>query len=855
MITALVGAILMGAPADITVTRAQGQYELAFPGGEPFARTKTPVQGLSALSFENSQTKVALWREGGTSRYAVSLDGRTAAATRVAQHTIEFGYAIFDPLVSTPAVPQNLAAGSENELYVVQFLTTPLEEYRRQIKALGGTIYSYQPQQAYIVRMNDAARAQVSQLPFVRWVGPYQPAYRLEKFLLDGLRDGSLGTLRYTMVLFESGSTQKIPVGNRIRALKGVVNDDDPHGYLLEATLTPEQLLAAASWNEVQWIDRWGAPEEDLNIARQYSGTDYLESVGGYTGAGVRGQVRDGGVRATHVAFQNPPLIVRSNTTNTGHGTNTTGIIFGSGAGNAQGRGILPDGQGIFLAGLTTGPTRYAETAALVAAPYYGVFESNSTGSPQVTTYTSESANMDDIIFRLDVLICQSQSNTGNQNSRPQAWAKNMVSVGGINHFNTLTRADDSWGGASIGPASDGRLKPDLSHFYDNILCTSSSSDTSYTSSFGGTSGATPLTCGHFGLLFQMWADGVFDNTVMANTVFDAKPHTATARAIMFNTAEQYTFAGTGANLSRYKQGWGQTDMRNIWDFRNKMFIVNESDVLLPFATNTYRLYVAANEPRLKVTMVYKDLPGNPANQSQHRVNDLTLKVTSPSGTEYYGNNGLAAGNWSTSGGSSNTKDVVENVFVQSPETGVWIVQVSGDEIVADSHLQSVGTIDADYALVASGVVSILPHNITLERGLVVSGMPEDTDTSNNQRYVLRPGIVFSTSEAPLRVVAEANSPTNTLSMLNVTVESSATTASIEQRIELFNFNTNSYDSVLATAMTTGDNAVNASVPNPAAYVDANGVIRTRMSYRATAPVFSYPWNVSMDHVRIQIVP
>ena len=71
---------------------------------------------------------------------------------------------------------------------------------------------------------------------------------------------------------------------------------------------------------------------------------------------------------------------------------------------------------------------------------------------------------MDDIIFDLDLSILQSQSNKGTQFSRPEAWAKNIISVGGVYHFDTLSRADDAWNnGASIGPAEDGRIKPDLS--------------------------------------------------------------------------------------------------------------------------------------------------------------------------------------------------------------------------------------------------------------------------------------------------------------------------------------------------------------------------------------------------------
>ena len=61
--------------------------------------------------------------------------------------------------------------------------------------------------------------------------------------------------------------------------------------------------------------------------------------------------------------------------------------------------------------------------------------------------------------------------------------------------------------------------------------------------------------------------------------------------------------------------------------------------------------------------MVYRDLPGNPG-FLPHRINDISLKVTSPIGTVYYGNNGLTAGNVSTPGGSANTVDTKENVWI-----------------------------------------------------------------------------------------------------------------------------------------------------------------------------------------------
>ena len=62
-------------------------------------------------------------------------------------------------------------------------------------------------------------------------------------------------------------------------------------------------------------------------------------------------------------------------------------------------------------------------------------------------------------------------SDSADADARPQAWAKNVISVGGVQHFNNSVSTDDSWlaGNGSIGPAQDGRNKPDLCAYYDSV--------------------------------------------------------------------------------------------------------------------------------------------------------------------------------------------------------------------------------------------------------------------------------------------------------------------------------------------------------------------------------------------------
>jgi serine protease AprX len=643
--------------------------------------------------------------------YSISLDGGKSYVRSV-QPAYEIGlrYAHFDPLNGEPFIEPFLTASDDTHLFIVQFFTQPLQEFQEAITARGGIVRHYIAQYAYLVEMSLATGPQIASLPYVRWIGPYHPAYRLEEYMLNNIENAYqlYPIQRYNIQVLSV--EQKNIISARIKTLGGIVEKADAGKLLVEATLTPNQLFSVIRWDEVLFVDRWSAYQTDMDIAREIGGANYIESVAGYNGSGVRGEVFDAGFNLAHVDFQSRPLILHGTVGSDSHGASTSGIVFGDGTGNPKGRGMLPEGQGIVgdynYIGLE-GTNRYIHTGELLQDPYFGVFETSSVGSDRTTQYTTISADTDAALFDFDILHCQSQSNAGDQMSRPQAWAKNILSAGGMYHYDTLTKDDDQWNyGGSIGPASDGRIKPDLCSFYDWIFTTTSGSPTAYTDNFGGTSGATPIIAGHFGLFYQMWSDGIFGNEVNpGGTVFENRPHMTTAKAMMINTADQYPFNGTSGDKTRMHQGWGMPSVKNLYDLRDNFYIIDETDVLQPFETSTHMVAVEAGSPSLKVTMTYADPAGNPAVQTQHRINDLTLKVISPSNVIYWGNNGLRNGVWSQPGGTADTKDTVECVFVQNPEAGTWTIQVSADEIIQDSHVET-PELDADYALVVSPVLS-----------------------------------------------------------------------------------------------------------------------------------------------------
>src|SRR5262249_19627596 len=94
------------------------------------------------------------------------------------------------------------------------------------------------------------------------------------------------------------------------------------------------------------------------------------------------------------------------------------------------------------------------------------------------------------------------------------------------------------------------------------------------------------------------------------------------------------------------------------------------------------------------------------------------------------------AGNFSTPGGSPNTIDTVENVFINSPQAGIWTVEVRASEINQDANLRTPEP-DAVYALVVTGarraVDAVFEDDFETNKGWTTN--PNGTDTATTGRW------------------------------------------------------------------------------------------------------------------------
>ena len=446
-----------------------------------------------------------------------------------------------------------------------------------------------------------------------------------------------------------------------------------------------------------------------LSQIRELCGAEAVKQAGGYEGLGVRVAFWDLGIRDDHVDLLARPVTILGPKywAETYHGTAVASILCGEGRGDPRARGLLPLG-GLVFATDQADPVhedRYGLVERFVRDHRAVVLSSSSSnwgGSGYIKHYDGYSFLLDDLVLDHDLLICTGMSNSPGTAGKCGSWSKNALLVGGVDPRGSLRREDHRYGHHTSGPAPDGRVKPDLVHFGRNVYCADASSTRGY-GPFGGTSCATPLVAGHCGLMMEMWADGVFGNLPLGRTVFDRKPHAATARALMINSAYRYSVEGDKPAFTRFNQGWGMPDLGRLYESRKKLFVVDQETALHDHQAVEYRLQVPEGESELRVTLAYTDPLGTTAT-AKALVNDLDLIVIAPDGKRYYGNHGLLDGNVSRAGGTPDRLNNVENVFLDKPAPGVWQVMVAAHRIAWDQHRGTTAW-DQDYALVVSGVV------------------------------------------------------------------------------------------------------------------------------------------------------
>ena len=145
------------------------------------------------------------------------------------------------------------------------------------------------------------------------------------------------------------------------------------------------------------------------------------------------------------------------------------------------------------------------------------------------------------------------------------------------------------------------------------------------------------------------------------------------------------------------------------------------------------------------------------------------------------------------------------------------------------------------------------PNDFNVSPGVITGGGLASLQESDDERLQMRPGIVFSTLQAPISLFVETTSPFANPVSFDLKVESQATSASIQQTIAVEK-DDGSYEVFDTRNLTTSDGTVTVSITsNVSDYIRNDGTIRARVNFRAIGPVFAYPWFARVDQTLFSI--
>ncbi len=659
-----------------------------------------------------------------------------------------------------PTLPANLmlSAGQKGVgTYLIQFDGPIYSHERRALEQSGVGIEGYLPNYTYIVRMDQATRARVETLPGVSWVGNYEPGYKLcPEIDLEASIPEKLVVTLYAGIDGEAIREAVETLGGEL--LEWQATDFQTFVHIM---LAPQKLPLLVHEPQIKWVEPYRQPYV-MNGQAQWVIQTWEEENRriwdeGITGEGQILATLDSGIRTTHnffrdpsvpitdfgdypnhrkiIAYQKPaydPDGVITFGDEIGHGTHTAGSVLGNDqpvGGSSVNIGMAPDARIYFLDGGGGGggiihavSLEYSFSIAYNGNSAGGArIISNSWGSQTTRAYDKSCVESDQTMWnRPDYLVMFSAGNNPPSTyTGSPANAKNVIAVGGCMNG---TAANFYWSGSSQGPTNDGRIRPDIVAPGKDVTSAWRTSDDAEVAK-SGTSMAAPTAAGNAGLIRQYFTDGWYPSgSPSSQSGFN--PSAALLKAMMINSVET-DFPSIEDRVPSKRVGWGRPKLDNVLYFPGddrKLAVVDFDEGLETGYQFLGKVNVAGSGEPIRITLNWTDYPGE-LYASPALVNDLNLEVVSPSGKVYRGNN--FSDNVSVEGGDFDTKNPVENVFVNSPETGEWEIRVHANNVPAGPQ---------PFALVVTGELN------TMISAVAIEDITVDDDGQSNPDGNMDPG-------------------------------------------------------------------------------------------------------------------
>jgi hypothetical protein len=671
--------------------------------------------------------------------------------------------------VTTPPAPdaKTRAAGVAKSrhpvsgLYLLQLEGDLSADQREALQARGIDLLHPVPDHAFVCHLEASPAAEVRALPYVRWLGEYQPEWRVDRRLAAAMGSRPGDPLEVRLLL--RPHTPPAVLVATLRQFSGRIHRTETRfGVFLGGRTTPRRVLELARSPSVLWIEPAGRMKLVDEIATEIvlgddgsPGKPAEVQRLGFDGRGVTVAVADSGLDTGEADTMHRDLRGRVDAffayggledaaDEHSHGTHCAGIVAGSGAigttdeeGYLWGLGVAPgahlvaqrlfDGAGDYYAP----PSFEAMTRdAVRSGAYVG---SNSWGDDTQGRYDLSAAEFDALVRDADARTPGEQpyvlefsagnSGPGQQTIGSPAVAKNVIATGACQNdrFDLAIYAEGAETMAdfsSRGPAEDGRIKPDITApgtwiaSLKSQLASDANAwlgiDENYLFQ-GGTSQAGPHVSGACAVFVQWYRE----------TQGGLTPSPALVKAALINSAVDMTSAevpvdaddddagtmlvvGGTPPVPNNDEGWGRCDVAALVAGERRFAFTDQGAGLRTGAVVEKRIIVGADDA-LKVTLAYTDVPGLPA-AIPALVNDLDLEVVSPDGQVFRGN-AFLDGESAAGTAEGDRINNVEGVLVSNPAAGEWILRVRAHRVVQDVHGRTNAAPEQDFALVTSGQI------------------------------------------------------------------------------------------------------------------------------------------------------
>ena len=336
---------------------------------------------------------------------------------------VRLKYARFDPVAAEPKIAPGLrstpVAGRE-EYYVFQFRGPVEQGWKGQLLLVGAKVFDYVPDFAFLARMTPEAAEKARELPCVRWVGLYHPAYRISPRLR-----GVSGNVKVTVLLFPGESPGAAQA--EIRRAGGIAHSSNvgPLGAQIEATIPAAAAARIAAQKGIAWIEPRVERKLHNDVGRTLMNVPAVWSGAGLFGAGEIVAVCDTGLDTGKLSsisadFAGRVLATyglgRNNKWDDphGHGTHVAGSVLGSGALSGSDppthsyansfAGTAPEAQLVFQSVLDRSGNLGgipSDLNDLFQPPYEdgARIHTNSWGAAVYGSYTTDSRNLDTVSY------------------------------------------------------------------------------------------------------------------------------------------------------------------------------------------------------------------------------------------------------------------------------------------------------------------------------------------------------------------------------------------------------------------------------------------------------------------------